>query len=218
MIRRALLGCIVAAGLTVTIDAGGWGVITLKNLPDFAEAGRPVPLTFTVKGHGVAPASGLRPSIDAVSGKERVSASAWAGAAPGEYQASVVFPRPGQWVLTIQAGYRVTLLPLEVVAAGARPATPMSPAARGRALFVAKGCVTCHVNHLDTSNTSVNLGPALLPQKYQPEFLARMLADPAALIPPRRESPVRMPNLHLDQTEIASLVAFINSGAVTAGR
>jgi hypothetical protein len=55
-----------------------------------------------------------------------------------------------------------------------------------------------------------------VPHKYQPEFLARMLADPAANIPPRPESPVRMPNLGLDQQEIASLVAFIDSGVRTA--
>jgi hypothetical protein len=42
-----------------------------------------------------------------------------------------------------------------------------------------------------------------------------MLADPAANIPPRAESPVRMPNLHLEPQEIASLVAFIDSGALT---
>jgi cytochrome c551/c552 len=120
--------------------------------------------------------------------------------------------------MTITTGYKLTLLPLRVVESGSQPQTVMSAAERGRALFVAKGCVTCHQNNLKTSNQEMNVGPALLPQKYQPDYLARMLADPASLIPPRPESPVRMPNLHLEQQEIASLVAFINTGVVTASR
>ena len=41
MTGRTLPGMVVLAGLmTVTTNAGGWGVITVKTLPDFVEAHR----------------------------------------------------------------------------------------------------------------------------------------------------------------------------------
>jgi mono/diheme cytochrome c family protein len=215
MIRRTLPVVVLAGLMVATASAGGWGVVTIKTLPDFAEVGKPVPLAFTVLGHGVTPATRLQGAVEAVSGTQRVSAPISEGRDPGLYHASVVLPRAGEWILTIRAGYRLTLLPLTVVEPGTRPAAAITAVDRGRKLFVAKGCVTCHQNSLGTENISANVGPALVPRKYQPEFLTRMLADPAANIPPRAESPVRMPNLHLEPQEIASLVAFIDSGALT---
>jgi cytochrome c551/c552 len=217
MIRRMLPGVIgLAALMTVTANAGGWGVITVKHLPDFVEVGRPLPLAFTVMPHGKMRAPGLTGTVEAVSGTQRVSVAFSEGKERGLYQASLALPRAGDWVVTINAGYRLTLLPIKAVEPGAGPANALTTAERGQRLFVAKGCVTCHQNGLATANMAVNVGPALVPHKYQAEFLARMLADPAANIPPRPESPVRMPDLGLEQQEITSLVAFINAGVRTA--
>lgn len=216
MIPRTLPGLVLVAGLTAaTTYAGGWGVITLRHLPDVAEVGKPVPLAFTVMPHGRVRAPGLSASVEAVSGEQRISAAASESTEPGLYRASIVLPRAGQWVLTIKAGYQLTLLPLTAVEPGTSHPVSITPVERGKRLFVAKGCVTCHQTSLSTANQSVNVGPMLVANKYQPEFLARMLADPAANIPPRPESPVRMPNLQLQQPEITSLVAFINSGTLT---
>ena len=218
MIRTTLPGVVLASLMAVTTHAGGWGVITVRELPDVAEVGKPFSLSFTVMPHGRERAKGLSGTVEAVSGGQRVTAAASETQEPGVYQASVVLPRRGDWVLTIKAGYQLTLLPIAALDRGEAARAPVGAAERGTRLFVAKGCVTCHQNSLATSNRSVNVGPALVPNKYQPEFLARMLADPVANIPPRPESPVRMPNLNLAPHEIASLVAFINSTTATARR
>jgi hypothetical protein len=219
MIRRFLLGgVVVTAGLvSVTVHAGGWGVITVKTLPDYFEVGRPTQIAFSVKGHGQTLAPGLKGSVEAVSGGAQIVTPIEPGNDAGHYHATLVLPREGDWVLTINAGYRVTLLPVRAVGVGVAPPT-VTAEERGRRLFVAKGCVTCHQNDLDTGNPSSTVGPVLVAGKYQPAFLSRMLADPAALIPPRPESYVRMPDLQLDAQEIASLVAFIDAPRATAAR
>jgi cytochrome c551/c552 len=216
MIRRTLPAMVLGVTLmSVTAGAGGWGVITLRHLPDFVEVGKPLSLAFTVMPHGQQRATGLSGNVEAVSGSQRVSAAITEGQERGLYEATVVLPKAGDWTLTVNAGYRLTLLPIKAIESGSNHAA-LTAAERGRRLFVAKGCVTCHQNSLATGNPAVNVGPALVADKYQPEFLARMLADPKANIPPRPESPVRMPDLGLQQQEIASLVAFINAGARTA--
>ena len=35
--------------------AGGWAVVTVEQLPDYVEAGKPLTLTFMVRQHGVTP-------------------------------------------------------------------------------------------------------------------------------------------------------------------
>jgi hypothetical protein len=50
-----------------------------------------------------------------------------------------------------------------------------------------------------------------MPEKYQDEFLSRILANPSATLPPRPQFP-QMPDLNLQPGEISALVAFINSG------
>ena len=63
--RRSLvvLGLLVltAAG----VSAGGWSVIALADFPDYAMAGRPLTLTFSVRQHGQSLVSGLKPSVQA---------------------------------------------------------------------------------------------------------------------------------------------------------
>ena len=43
---------------------GGWAVVTVEDLPDYAVAGRAIPLNFTVRQHGVTLLSGLKPTIE----------------------------------------------------------------------------------------------------------------------------------------------------------
>jgi hypothetical protein len=47
-----------------------------------------------------------------------------------------------------------------------------------------------------------------VPQKYQTEYLAQVLANPTLI--PRSPAGFRMPNLSLKEHEIAALIAFIN--------
>lgn len=88
-------------------------------------------------------------------------------------------------------------------AAAAVPA--VAPEAMGEALFVAKGCIQCHTNDNVTMAPNVfQVGPDLTFVKRPPEYLEVWLADPSSLKPN-----TQMPNLHLSEAEINTLVAFL---------
>src|SRR5438046_2294347 len=86
--------------------AGGWAIITLNELPDYAVAGKPISLTFAVRQHGVTLLSGLQPSVSATAAGGLVTkAAVVAGGVPGEYKAALMLPRPGEWAITINSGF-----------------------------------------------------------------------------------------------------------------
>ncbi|HJR81118.1 MAG TPA: c-type cytochrome [Anaerolineales bacterium] len=80
----------------------------------------------------------------------------------------------------------------------------------GRQLFVAKGCVTCHMNSKIPQSMkgdfTVPIGTNLSNFSANPEVLFMRLKDPASV-----KSDAQMPNLDLTKVEIEALVAFINS-------
>jgi len=196
---------------------GGWAAITLDDLPDYVVAQKPVTLAFTVRQHGVRPIGGLTPTVDATTRGRSAVASVAPGAEPGTYRATLTFPDTGDWTVTINSGFaasRTTLLPLKAIAAGApAPAAPLA-AERGRRLFIAKGCGMCHV-YRGLSDNSLGIGPELTNLHLAPDFLARFLADPAAVLPQPRGT-FAMPNLGLKPAEIAALVSFIGSAGPAA--
>ena len=221
MIRRSLPWMIVgvAALMVVTLNAGGWAVVTLDTLPDAFVVGKATPVAFMVRQHGVSPMESLRPTVQAVSGRVEVTAKAEPTGRTGHYSASLALPHAGEWVITVHTSFmdsRLTLLPLKAIASSATVAS-LSDVERGRGLFTAKGCVTCHTSNFQSANRSLNVGPPIVPQKYPAEFLTRILTDPASALPPR-DPMARMPNLDLKPQEIASLVAFINTVPTTATR
>jgi cytochrome c2 len=187
---------------------GGWAVISVEDLPDYALSGRSFDLIFTVRQHGVEPMSGLEPTVDFSSGNARNSVAATATPKKGVYRARLEFPKPGEWTVTINSGFgpsRVTLVPITAVqAAGALPTLPESE--RGRRLFVAKGCVTCHTHAETPSDKAWNIGPELTDKRYPEEFLRQRLTDPKTVMPE-----AKMPNPNLKPAEIAALTAFINA-------
>jgi mono/diheme cytochrome c family protein len=99
----------------------------------------------------------------------------------------------------------------------APPATVPPPAAtptvdlvaQGRALFVAKGCVSCH-RHAAVPDSGPFRGddvPDLSAPRSDAEFLRRWLTNPAAMKPD-----TYMPRLTLSNPEIDALVAFLGHG------
>ena len=86
-------------------------------------------------------------------------------------------------------------------------AQPVATVAYGQALFVAKGCNTCHL-HAGAFNTwSTESGPNLTDYQNTADYLRVWLKDPQATKPN-----TEMPNLLLKADEIAALAAFLTQG------
>jgi len=120
----------------------------------------------------------------------------------------------------IQSGWgrsRGTLIPIEAIDSTSRAPAPLAQPERGRRLFAAKGCVTCHV-HGDVAieGELQSFGPELTGRRFPPDYLARFLADPS--IKPPVNGRNQMPNPQLKQPEIAAIVAFINGERRVANR
>jgi mono/diheme cytochrome c family protein len=195
---------------------GGWAAVTVQDLPDYVVVGQPVTLTFTVRQHGVTKLSGLKARVEAQAGDLSTEAAARPGPDAGQYVAALTLPRAGEWTITIHSGFgnsRLTLLPLRAIPAGSAAPAPLAESERGRRLFVAKGCLTCHVHSAVAGSGVVAVGPDLTVRRLAPDYLRQVLANPALAA---RGGPAKMPNLDLKPQEIAALAAFINAeGRVT---
>src|SRR5262245_54292537 len=217
---RCVLGLVVVLFLVTVTYAGGWSLVTVKDFPDFAVAGKSLNLTFTAwVPNPLDPLPPLHPVAHATNEKGRaVRVNARAGGAKGEYTAALTFPEPGDWVIALDTEYENTAIlpPITVVAPGSPTPKPLPLASRGMRLFTAKGCNGCHL-HPDLNGGRL-YGPDLEGQRFDPEYLRRFLADPSITPVPEEicskdgaicGSPYAMPNLNLKKAEIEALVAFI---------
>jgi cytochrome c2 len=93
-------------------------------------------------------------------------------------------------------------------AAAPAPAATLTDVEYGRALFSAKGCVTCH--HHGAIPGSGQVGgsdvPDLTNYPANADFLRTWLKDPRAIRPN-----TWMPNLELKKDEIEALIAFLSA-------
>ncbi|MGH7699735.1 MAG: c-type cytochrome [Gemmatimonadales bacterium] len=91
------------------------------------------------------------------------------------------------------------------------PTPPSLPAdQRGERLFVAKGCVACHL-HRDVPGSGEHaVGPELTGRRLASAYLRQFLADPS-IGPARQSGSEGMPNLGLKPDEIAALTAFLGA-------
>jgi hypothetical protein len=205
---------------------GGWAVVTVSKIPDAWVAGKPLQLSWQVRQHGLEQLYDLQPTLEARSGSKRVRGMTWSFTEDGQrgYRGRITFPEPGDWQVTIHSGFiqsKAVLVPWRVVDS-VRPVRgtveehlktigiqPFNEVERGRRMFAAAGCVTCHVHRaVDIAGDLKNFGPDLTDRRVPPDYLARYLADPS-IKPPTDGR--QMPNLGLRQKDIAPLVAFINS-------
>jgi hypothetical protein len=208
--KRIVIASLVLLAFVATVQAGGWSVTTLRELPEYAVAGKPLPLTFMVRGHGMTPLDGLLPPVEATSGLDIVMMlAAPTKETPGEYRAALVLPHAGTWLVEIDG--KVALRALTVIAPGTAPPPRLSPASLGERLFVAKGCLDCHANREVTAGKTGGVGPELTGRRFPDAYLRSLLADPKKTFARDPESGLfEMPNLELKESDIASLVAFIN--------
>jgi cytochrome c553 len=215
--QRNQMILVVAALLTVVTVAfaGGWAIITLNDFPEYAVAGAPLNLTFTVRQHGLTLLSGLKPQVRATTAGGLVAkAHAAAGAAPGEYTTVLTLPQSGNWTITIASGFNnneVTLPALKVISGDTPTPAPFSPATRGVRLFTSKGCVGCH-RHLEVNpDRTTDARFDLTSRRFAQDYLKKFLADPSI-------KPAEMPNLKLKDDEIEALAGFINKSASKGGK
>ena len=207
---RFILPLLALLAVVTAAYAGGWAIITLNDMPDYAVAGKPLNLTFTVRQHGVTLLSSLKPSVRATDAGGLVAKAAVVRTAKaGEYTAALTLPQPGEWTILINSGFNssATTLPiLKVISPESPLPTPFSPNTRGARLFVAKGCVGCHrhgeINPDRTSDAKFDLTT----KRFPPDYLKKFLADPSV-------KTADMPNLHLTADEIEGLAAFINKAS-----
>jgi hypothetical protein len=203
----------------LTARAGGWAVITVADLPEQIVAGEPTTFGFAVRQHAARLLTGLQGRVTARSGSRSVTGTVTPKDG-GQYAAALTLPAPGEWVITIDSGFMnsaVRLLPMKAVARST-PHVPLALMERGRQLFVAKGCQTCHVHRDVPSQLHVPVGSDLSDKRYSDVLLAKLLADPSIVPPSATYGPFTMPDLQLQQTEIAALVAFINAPRTAAAR
>jgi hypothetical protein len=226
MTRRTLLSLLLFAIAlpAFAFAAGGWAITTVEDLPEYFVVDKPTDVTFTVRQHGTSLASGLAPVVKVKSGLTSMTVPATAGEGPGEYVARITVPRAGDWKLTIKTPFtrpsfpllpgpvlsEPELLPIRAIDARAPRPAPMPAADRGKALFVAKGCVDCHVHARAERPSAYAAAPELTTRTYPAAFLTKLLDDPPAARP---GGFVRMPDLGLRPDEISALVAFINAPA-----
>lgn len=182
--------------------SGGWAVVTVENPPEHLVVGAPYELEYSVRQHGVELQNGLNGRVEATLGNRTVRADA-KSAAKGKYRASLVIPSAGAWTITVHSGFgpaKTTMLPINATAAGA-PVIAMADAERGKHLFVAKGCTTCHVE-MKVIPVDVRTN------RYDGQFVKKLLSDPKSM-PKRHSVDVDMPNLNLSSTEIAALSSYL---------
>jgi hypothetical protein len=222
----ALLGLVMLPAAVVL--RGGWAVVTVDTMPEYAVAGEPFTLQYAVRQHGMTLLSGLAGSVRATSGGQAATEAAGklltaavspaSPFKPGRYAATIVLPSPGDWTLTIHSGFggsESALPPIRAIKRGEAPPPPRSSLDVGRRLFAAKGCMTCHVHGEVAGSGVIPVGPELTHLRFAPDYLAAFLADPS--IKPRTVQ-ATMPNLGLAKPEIESLVSFINAQRRVATR
>ena len=110
MARRAILAMTAAAlaalALPAASMAGGWATVGLETLPAGVGAGETWVAEATILQHGRTPLEGVTPRvlIDDDQGGHRAFVAAPTGE-PGVYRARVVFPRAGNWRVTVEDGF-----------------------------------------------------------------------------------------------------------------
>ena len=210
-----LLGIGVVISTVAAVRFGGWAVVTVEKVPDHWTVGKPLQLAFQVRQHGTHHMEGLHPVVQATSGSRTIKAVTWEFREDGVtgYRARLNFPQSGDWQVTINSGFgksRAVLLPWRVVDSTAPALADFPEAERGRRLFAAKGCVTCHVHKaVDVEGELQRFGPDLTTRRFPADYLAKFLANPS--IKPTAAGMMQMPDPQLRDKDIAPLVAFINS-------
>lgn len=234
-----------AATLLLTAAApmlrGGWAILTVHELPESVVVGEATTLTFSLRQHGEELLAGRAPVVHLRTGGllgERQRVAAERTRQPGVYRATFT-PSDGEElhlrVDTDFNGWDVELLPIAVrsgrgavvtnvagPARGSRPVVAASGPDRGRALFVAKGCIGCHVKADDPmlrDYQEMRVGPELTGRSFPVDFLVQKMTDAASLRPAQPRFGARqavMPQLEVSEAEARAIASYLNARSVAS--
>ena len=225
-LSAGLAGAVLIASAVGFKAMGGWAVVSINKIPDAWIAGKPLQLSWQVRQHGVTQLEGLHPVLEARSGSRVIKGTTWAFEEQGQkgYRGRIVFPTRGEWQVTVHSGFgrsKAVLLPWRVVDSVTTVRgtveehlqrmgiKPFSEPERGRRMFAALGCVTCHTHRaVGIRGDLSDFGPDLTDRQFPADYLAKFLANPA-IKPPTNGK--QMPNLSLRAKDIAPIIAFINA-------
>jgi mono/diheme cytochrome c family protein len=98
-IRAAVAVAVLSMLFAGVVQAGGWAVITLDDLPRHIVAQQPFTIGFTVRQHGRTFRDDLAPIVrfDRAGSRDSFTVTAQREGGSGHYVASVTFPSDGQW-------------------------------------------------------------------------------------------------------------------------
>jgi mono/diheme cytochrome c family protein len=226
MRRETKVGVLAGAVIALTAAAvpaviGGWAVVTVHEVPTALTVGEPTTLTFTMRQHGEEIMAGRAPVVHVRSGGailgERQQIAAERTRERGVYRATFTPRQPGDVRFVVDAdfnGFEAPLLPMTAVARGASAPAPTA-SERGRALFVAKGCIGCHTKNDDAALNDfreMRVGPDLGGRSFPASWLVQKITDPAALRPAGRPNAQTslMPKLEVTVAEAQAIAAYIN--------
>ena len=122
-----LASAFVLTAAASPVNMGGWATVTVDKAPDSLIVGKPTSFVFTVKQHGVTPLAGLKPKVHAktVEYTDETQGSASELKKKGDYSASITIPKRGEWLITIESGFRtseMTMKPIRAVEASSKVA------------------------------------------------------------------------------------------------
>jgi hypothetical protein len=229
MRKRVVMFAAAALLVAATPYFGGWAVTTVHDLPTHLVVGQETTLRFSVRQHGEALISGLSPVLvvkraDAglLTRATRIAARSTTRA--GIYSVAFTPSEAGDVYLTIDAGWpqKLELRPMPVLASGTSPRVATAAGEeRGRALFVAAGCNTCHVKADDASlleaDDVIQIGPALTGRTWPAEFIVKKVLDPRS-VPVAAGQRSRMPQLEVSTENATLIAAYLNSRQVADNR
>ena len=119
-ILAVALAALAIASLAPAANAGGHVDIKASAMPANIEAGKTVPVTFTIAWPGGEPVSNAHPIVVAKLGNRRLEVAARRTKRSGEYIADVKLPAQGAWTFVVDSkicGNTCTLSPVMAVAA-----------------------------------------------------------------------------------------------------
>lgn len=134
----AVLTLVLSLALPTLVQAGGWAVVTLDEMPQNVIAGQPYPLGMMGRQHGITPMTVDKLTIEAhhADTGEKLTFTAKPDQQPGHYQVELLFPISGVWEWSVSTGLMPLNQPFPSIEVADAPATASLSPANGLAGFI----------------------------------------------------------------------------------